>query len=442
MTIATRERTLYSNNQLAILHRLRHDRAFWMATCLKVKHQDRGWLPFNLYDWQRLYFEYVKSNRNIVLKSRDLGSSTFFVAYRLHDIIFNPPGNILIAADKMDNAGTLVEMARGFINNLPEWCSIKMTKNNAMELAFGNLWSSITALTGTPQSGRTKRCRHLICTEMAHWRDDITYWTAVTGSLSANGTIDVESTANGDDNLFAMMWQNNIKWGFDRWFFGCWENPDHGQKWFDQKERENTVEMRRQEYPESPEEAFRSVSGSVFGDILHFAHEDAPMPAPYDPDHSYVAWWDLGKHSTKQGRNASVGIVLDVTYDQHFVNEIVCLENAPYGAVQQAIVDQYNRYQPEMYIEVNGPGEPMIDLMPVPCTPFVTTHKSKFQMMNGAKLAIEKGRLKWTPIPEFVRLDMEMKKYIWDDGGIAQDHVMALTGAELCSHSGAGGRVY
>ncbi len=55
---------------------------YFLKKYCHIQHQDRGIIPFQLYDFQQKTLEdLIKNKLNIILKSRQLGISTLMAGY-------------------------------------------------------------------------------------------------------------------------------------------------------------------------------------------------------------------------------------------------------------------------------------------------------------------------------------------------------------------------
>lgn len=252
--------------------------------------------PFLVLDWHRRVHAEA-TGRDVALKSRDVGSSTFWVALKLLDVLADPPGDVLVAADRFDNAANLISYAKTLLVWLPPGIRPRLLKDNLAELAFecraadGSLQvSTIEAIPGTPESGRSYRCRHLICTEMGFWHDDEDYWNAVTGAVAAHGTIACESTwpKRGANTVYGQLWDNADK-GFRRHFVGRGEVPWHTMDWEAKRRAEMTLGGFAREYPALPKDAIEAPVDTGLFRREWFAIVDAvPVGAVA------VRYWDKG----------------------------------------------------------------------------------------------------------------------------------------------------
>ena len=291
---------------------------------LKRDLADRNWRLSNLYyitdrdgnkvkftpNWgqQRLMEEW--HYRNIILKSRQIGFSTFIQLVMLDVILFN--SNIrcgTIAQDRDTAKAIFADKIRFPYDNLPDALKAQRPPegaDSAFELKLNNN-SSIRV--GTSMRGGTLQYLHVsefgkICARYPDKAREV-----ITGSLNtvkAGQFVFIESTAEGQDGQFYKMTEraraqqrmesqlSQIDYKFH--FFGWYEDPgnwidpagvpitEEAEKYFALIEREHGVTLNAgqkawwtitketqqddmgREFPASPDEAFAAaVDGSYYG---------------------------------------------------------------------------------------------------------------------------------------------------------------------------------
>lgn len=130
------------------------DPMYFMKKYVKIQHQTRGIIPFELYPFQeKTLQEFINHDRNIVLKSRQMGISTLVAAYSLWTMIFNPGKNVLILSTKQDTSKEIISKVKLANNNLPSWLKIQTTEDNRLSIKFKNE-SRILAASSAADSAR------------------------------------------------------------------------------------------------------------------------------------------------------------------------------------------------------------------------------------------------------------------------------------------------
>jgi hypothetical protein len=260
---------------------------------------------------------------------------------------------------------------------------------------------------------------------------------AVAPTTSQGGRLTVLSTPNGRANEFYLLWQGH--WGSDfsrhrvPWW-RCpaynpagWTEPDDARAreigergtWYAEQRPKYTSQNWAQEYDcdfiESGQACFQA------GDIER-AQQLGTGLAGWRQGHEYVTFWDIGRRG-----DATVGTTLDVSQWPYQVVGWERHERLPYPAIQKRIEAVYAAYPGQHWVESNGVGDPVIENLKVPVQPWVTTARSKQQMIEALILALEGGQVGWPA--ELRPLTTEMTLYQWDDANLVQDCVMSLAGA-------------
>lgn len=259
---------------------------FWdsMAhSTIRTQHGVQAFVPF---DWQRTFIDNI-TPREMILKSRDVGSSEICVRYfcwlQLRD-----GGNILIKADRHDNAKNLIKIARQYLLSLPDGERPTLTKDNETELDLQGVGTIKAMAQG---GGRSERCKYLLKTERAFWERAAEEEAAISGALVAGGWLIQESTANGFNDWHA-DWVDETT-SYRKTFVGRDDNPTHDAQWWAQKQDElrklgKTVE---QEYPASPDDAFIASGNCVFDKeaVIEYLKE-CRQPLVTAQNGAFTAW--------------------------------------------------------------------------------------------------------------------------------------------------------
>jgi hypothetical protein len=97
--------------------------------------------------------DFIDHDRNIVLKSRQMGISTLVSAYALWTMIFNPGKNVLILSTVQNTSKEIVSKIRLANNNLPSWLKVPTVEDNRLSLKFKNE-SRVLAASSAADSAR------------------------------------------------------------------------------------------------------------------------------------------------------------------------------------------------------------------------------------------------------------------------------------------------
>ena len=320
---------------------------------IPVEFSDRRWRINNLYtirdkDGQRVKFRMNRAQehlydelswRNIVLKARQMGFSTFIDIFILDQCLWNKDIKAGIIAHHKDDANAIYEEKIKFpYDELPD--EVKqligpVNTDRVGHISFSN-GSSIRVST----SFRSGTLQILHVSELgkiaAKYPDKAR--EIRTGAFEAVGKgqmIFVESTAEGAEGMFYDMCEDSRKmkeagkklgsldWKFH--FFPWWGEPEYTYpldetvfttdliRYFDQLASRGiklSIEQRAwyvhklgsqkddmtREYPSFPEEAFKaSIEGSYYEREMTVMRRERRIGCvPYDPMYPVNTFWDLG----------------------------------------------------------------------------------------------------------------------------------------------------
>lgn len=184
------------------------------------KHQHI--VPFILNGFQSILWNEIAVNGWLpaglevdVLKARQLGSSTFWLALLFLDTIGNKGTTTAIICKKPDETVEFRERVKRLYHYLPDDEKPQKQQDNIGWLTFPDLDSKIYIGTaGVQDVGRAMTIHNLLATEVAFWPHEIeTTWSALSNAVPPWGRRIRESTANGIGNWWAQRWESNKKGG-------------------------------------------------------------------------------------------------------------------------------------------------------------------------------------------------------------------------------------
>ena len=227
------------------------DPIYFMKKYCYIQHPTRGRIQFNLFPFQEKVLTLLnKNDRNIILKSRQLGISTLSAGISLWMMVFQKDKNVLVVATKQDTAKNLVTKVKYMYDNLPSWLQIGFVEKNKLALRLKN-GSQIKAVSAASDAGRSEAISLLIIDEAAFIEEnrieDI--WASSQQTLSTGGRAIVLSTPNGTGNFFHRMWvkaQENQN-GFIPIRLPWTIHPERNQAWRDKQDAELGHRMASQE---------------------------------------------------------------------------------------------------------------------------------------------------------------------------------------------------
>lgn len=310
-----------NSRRLEVRKKLFEDFGYYASKALKIRTKDGEIVNLKLNEAQKRLLEMVEAQRKsegkvrvIILKARQMGLSTAVGAYMYWWVSQRTAQKAMVVTHHSDSTKALFDMTRRFYDNTPEALKPATRYSSRKELNFAKLDSGYSVATAGGESvgrGETITVAHL--SELAFWPKS-TAKDILNGVMQAipnrkNTAVFVESTANGVSGEFANLWRGAVDGTngfipvFLPWFIqdeyreevpvGFERTPDeellvetHGlddeQLMFRRKKvAQNGLDLFRQEYPSTPEEAFLTTGRPVFNpEQLHSMHEEAPRSAP------------------------------------------------------------------------------------------------------------------------------------------------------------------
>lgn len=172
-------------------------------------------------------FERRHGRRNIVLKARQLGITTWVAARFFLNTITHPGTVTVQVAHDQTSAEEIFRIVHRFYSNLDERLrqgALRTSRANVRQLVFPRLDSEYRVETAAdPNAGRGFTIRNLHCSEVARWpRDAAATLAALRAAVPADGDIVLESTPNGAGGCFYDEWQRAEETGTAKHFFPWW----------------------------------------------------------------------------------------------------------------------------------------------------------------------------------------------------------------------------
>lgn len=187
---------------------------FLAAELLRIRGRDRRMVPL-VPNRVQLEYERCRGRRNIVLKARQLGISTW-VAGRLFLKTMTQPGTMTVqVAHTRDSAEAIFRIVHRFLSSLPPELGrgpLRTSRSSARQIVFPALDSEYRVETaGDRNAGRGITIQNLHCSEVARWPGDPA--ETLGGLLAAmphDGELVLESTPNGGSGCFHEEWMKAV----------------------------------------------------------------------------------------------------------------------------------------------------------------------------------------------------------------------------------------
>tara|TARA_R110002020_G_scaffold186493_3_gene384509 strand:- start:6682 stop:8295 length:1614 start_codon:yes stop_codon:yes gene_type:complete len=320
------------------IKRCAKDFRYFCKTHLRIISKDGDLVPLVPNASQDLFLKELELNNWVyVLKARKLGQTTIIAAVNFWRVLFRPNYSALVVAHTDEAAKGIFKIYKRFYECLPEWLQVPMEQNlHEMRFETGAL---IRATTASSQSVRGQTYQSIHCSEFAMYPDIDSTIAAVFSTAGNNGTVVLESTANGVNPAHRIWYEPN---GMTKLFLS-WKDAkdcrssfkpnfvppelkqlaeDHGLSrrqlnWATQTYTTRCASSWNtflQEYPLEPDLAFISSGRRFFTTHIYphaVAHEGYEQYASPQPFHIYTLGVDTASGSAEGDYSAFC--LLDVT---------------------------------------------------------------------------------------------------------------------------------
>lgn len=222
-------------------------------------------IPFQLNDMQRKFVNEA-TGKDIILKGRQMGFSSFILGAFTKDFIFKENSLSVVIADIADNSQDLLARVKHYIKAFEEKNNTKVPLKYNSKYELQNAFNNARYIIGTAENtefGRSKTITNLHMSEAAFYKHFRKLQASAGTALTPTGRFVIETTANGF-NEFKEFWDESVLGDTD---FTAHFYTSHGfyPKEFMDSERKRLGRLFDQEHPETPEIAFIT-SGELYFD--------------------------------------------------------------------------------------------------------------------------------------------------------------------------------
>jgi len=213
-------------------------------------------VPFVLNSSQKLFIEKA-TGKDIILKARQQGFSSLIGGIFMGDFLLDHNSHTVVVADNSDNAIGLLDRVKYYLESYERQTGMKipLKYNSKYELANEVINSKYQIGTAeNTEFGRSKTIKNLHLSEAAFYKSLKKILAGADNAVRPDGRTIIETTANGF-NEFKEFWDESVlgNTGFNPLFFAA--SLFYDKKYLEKKMQSNR-ELYKQEYPETPEEAF------------------------------------------------------------------------------------------------------------------------------------------------------------------------------------------
>lgn len=209
-------------------------RDFLISSLLRVRSKTRGLVPLRPNRAQR-EFSQACTHRNIVLKARQMGITTYVAARFFIQTITRPGTMTVQVAHDQESAEEIFKIVHRFWENLPEAMkrgALLRSRANVRQMVFPRLDCEYRVATAADvNAGRGLTIHNLHCSEVARWlRDPEEALASLRAAVPVDGEIVLESTPNGAGGVFYEEWQHANETGYTRHFFPWWYDDGYRER--------------------------------------------------------------------------------------------------------------------------------------------------------------------------------------------------------------------
>jgi hypothetical protein len=196
-----------------------------IARLLKIRPKKGAIRCFRLNRAQMEYSQQC-SKRNIVLKARQVGITTYIAARYFLQTITRSGTLTVQVAHNQESAEMIFNIVRRFWEKLPRELqrgALVHSRANVRQLVFTNLDSEYRVEAADENAGRGMTIHNLHCSEVSRWpRGGADTLAALRAAVVPEGEIVLESTPNGASGMFYEEWQKAAETGYAQHFFPWW----------------------------------------------------------------------------------------------------------------------------------------------------------------------------------------------------------------------------
>ena len=202
-----------------------------IRSLLKIRVKKGGVHYLKLNRAQREYSARC-SRRNIVLKARQVGITTYIAARFFIQTITRPGTLTVQVAHSEESAQAIFRIVHRFWEQLPNSRvrrgALVKSRSNIGQIIFPRLDSEYRVETAGDNAGRGMTIHNLHCSEVSRWpRGAEDTLASLRAAVVPEGEIVLESTPNGAAGLFYEEWENAEEHGYVRHFFPWWYEPSY-----------------------------------------------------------------------------------------------------------------------------------------------------------------------------------------------------------------------
>jgi hypothetical protein len=198
-----------------------------LAEQLLLVRTREGWTSALKANAAQRAFERRRGERNIVLKARQMGMTTWAAARFFLKTITKRGTLTLEVAHSQEAAEEIFQIVHRFVDWLPEELRegpLRTSRANVRQIVFPEFDSQYRVVSaGDRNAGRGLTVQNLHCSELARWPGDPAETLAgLRAAMAPGAELILESTPEGVGGCFYEEWQKACETGMVRHFFPWW----------------------------------------------------------------------------------------------------------------------------------------------------------------------------------------------------------------------------
>ena len=208
------------------------------ALLLRVRTRAGSTEPLQVNEVQKA-FEERRGEKNIVLKARQMGLTTWAAARFFLKTITHPGTLTLQVAHTQESAEEIFRIVHRFVEWLPKNLQqglLKTSRANVRQIVFPELDSQYRVVSaGEKNAGRGLTVQNLHCSELARWPGyPAEILAGLRAAMAPAAELILESTPDGVGGCFHEEWQKADETGMVRHFFPWWMEKRYRAKAVDE----------------------------------------------------------------------------------------------------------------------------------------------------------------------------------------------------------------
>jgi hypothetical protein len=369
------------------VRRCRDDFDYFCVKYLKIVTKDAKLRPLTLNSAQKEINANFKTNRHqMLLKARQLGSTTGIAARFFWDALFHPHTSVAVVAHTDEAVKRIFDIYRRFYDNLPKFLKLETIRARENELRFVT-GSGIKVGSASTQSFRGGTYQRIHASEYAFWTNMEVAIASLFQTATDDAIIALESTANGMNEAYDLWMKDN---GFLKTFLS-WKMDEgyrHNKKKFDNPTEDeieyshdneldagqfnwmmatlrtkcgNNWNIFNQEYPARPEDAFISSGSRFFPMTWNVTDYSEGYQEFYPPKkfNTYIMGVDTASGSPGGDYSAAMVIRLSNTESPEMVASFY--DRVPPSTFRKEVERICKRYGALVVVESNSYGLAIVE---------------------------------------------------------------------------------